>query len=833
MSIDLLTSQIERLTVEPLKSEQKSAKLPYMFASARALAVKVILDKNKDCKFSLPLVDKVLRLTDSICTSETSNQVEKLRSDLIKVYNVEGRGPSSFCGQVLKAASSVFSFLMCENLLGTNPKFSISEEGLKRAYKCSFWRSAKEKQAEKLVIYRTNQPNIVYSGHILEGLIEAQVELNTLVEDYTLRLDTGEIIGTMPKAIFALCEKFIKHRSYKILKGSNIDGPPYTGSIFGCRKPTYSIVITLLDIKEISLDGFCDIISMLNTGKFSQDVAPVAIVDLANEGHLEAVPKPVNSDKIYFNDIFLKSLLRTIFIHVSNSDFLTCRLVCRAWNLAVQESAAWSSRIFPMNISSGDMPPFAIFFSPVNYNKDDPQWQNIKHRIRDIVRLAQDGHKGAQVELAQRVLSGRGNYNVANSIALDWLRHEDNSRKDYFSGVYYERLECLGMARLDFRSSAKKGYAPAQHQMGIYYQEGKHVEKDLEKAAKWFLRAAEQGYVDAQVNLGDLHYHSNEDESLKWFLRAALQGNAQAQNGVGVILYRKRRDLRDVTEALLWFRRAADQYYTWAFYNLGNVYKYNNEIRDIKEAAKWYLRAAGADPGHAKAQYELGLLCYSGEGVVKNVEEAAKWFFLAAEQGVCQAQYKLANLYFYGEGIPENFEEAFKLYLAAAEQGNRDAQYSIALMYKEGKGVLINPEEAMKWLHSAAKQSHAEACALLGAAYKDGDGVQVNLQQAFEYYAIAAENNHIEAQYVVGIMYANGQGVDVDLEEAFRAHWHSANQGHKLAQHSLGYKYEHGIGVDKDIKAAVKWYEFAALDAFKSTTQKCELEELIIKLRML
>jgi TPR repeat protein len=48
-----------------------------------------------------------------------------------------------------------------------------------------------------------------------------------------------------------------------------------------------------------------------------------------------------------------------------------------------------------------------------------------------------------------------------------------------------------------------------------------------------------------------------------------------------------------------------------------------------------------ADQGHAKAQYNLGVMYEKGEGVQQNYSEALKWYKKAADQGHAGAQSKL------------------------------------------------------------------------------------------------------------------------------------------------------------------------------------------------
>jgi TPR repeat protein len=60
---------------------------------------------------------------------------------------------------------------------------------------------------------------------------------------------------------------------------------------------------------------------------------------------------------------------------------------------------------------------------------------------------------------------------------------------------------------------------------------------------------------------------------------------------------------------------------------------------DYAEAVIWYRRAA--EQGHAQAQYNLGFMYGSGLGVPQDDAEAVNWFRLAAEQGLAQAQTHL------------------------------------------------------------------------------------------------------------------------------------------------------------------------------------------------
>ncbi|WP_295388321.1 tetratricopeptide repeat protein, partial [Thiolapillus sp.] len=70
---------------------------------------------------------------------------------------------------------------------------------------------------------------------------------------------------------------------------------------------------------------------------------------------------------------------------------------------------------------------------------------------------------------------------------------------------------------------------------------------------------------------------------------------------------------------------------------LGVMYAEGQGVRqDLKEAVKWYRRAA--EQGYALAQYNLGVIYNNGQGVQQDKKEAVKWFRKAAEQGYASAQ---------------------------------------------------------------------------------------------------------------------------------------------------------------------------------------------------
>lgn len=87
--------------------------------------------------------------------------------------------------------------------------------------------------------------------------------------------------------------------------------------------------------------------------------------------------------------------------------------------------------------------------------------------------------------------------------------------------------------------------------------------------------------------------------------------------------------------------------------------------------------------GNANAQFMLGSMYYTGQGIAQDYMEAAKWLRLAADHGHADAQYTLGAMYTFGQGVTQDKNEASKWYRLAADQGNSDAQSELARLKAE------------------------------------------------------------------------------------------------------------------------------------------------------
>jgi hypothetical protein len=113
---------------------------------------------------------------------------------------------------------------------------------------------------------------------------------------------------------------------------------------------------------------------------------------------------------------------------------------------------------------------------------------------------------------------------------------------------------------------------------------------------------------------------------------------------------------------------------------LGDIYLQGQGVaQDASEAIIWYRKAA--EQGNASAQNNLGFIYTSGMGVVtKNHSEAVKWLTKSAEQGNAFGQVMLGYMYDNGFGVAQDESMAVKWYRKAAEQGDGNAIRNLKLI---------------------------------------------------------------------------------------------------------------------------------------------------------
>lgn len=134
-----------------------------------------------------------------------------------------------------------------------------------------------------------------------------------------------------------------------------------------------------------------------------------------------------------------------------------------------------------------------------------------------------------------------------------------------------------------------------------------------------------------------------------------------------------------------------------AQYIVASLYQEGKGVmKNLEMAANWYAKAASQ--GLALAQYRLGAMHESGQGAPKDILRAIELYRLAAGQGNdASAQFAMGQLYFTGNGVQVDYAESFAWHLKAANNGHGGSQFIVGSMFQDGWAGKIDLAEAYKW----------------------------------------------------------------------------------------------------------------------------------------
>lgn len=150
---------------------------------------------------------------------------------------------------------------------------------------------------------------------------------------------------------------------------------------------------------------------------------------------------------------------------------------------------------------------------------------------------------------------------------------------------------------------------------------------------------------------------------------------------------------------------------------LGAMYYYGQGVpQDHTQALNWYRKAA--DQGNPQAEYGVGYMYDTGHGVQQDFAQAARWFQRAVDKGSRQAECGLAAMYYEGRGMPQDRAKAVALYRRSADQGDAIAQYDLGRMYYYGLGMPQDRTQARLWFRRSAANGDERAKSLLGLKLK-------------------------------------------------------------------------------------------------------------------
>ena len=281
-------------------------------------------------------------------------------------------------------------------------------------------------------------------------------------------------------------------------------------------------------------------------------------------------------------------------------------------------------------------------------------------------KAASQGHVLAQFVLGEWYQLGCAPFKKNEKLAVRWYKKAaEQGDPDAQYGLYSCYVDSEGSCHDTKKAlkwleiAADNGQVDAQRGLACNYHLGELVEKDMRKAAQWYRKAAKHNDTTSQCQLGILYYFGegvkrDYPKSIKWFDQAAEKGDLVACQFLGHCYYNGIGVEKDRHRALTWFLVA-----------------HNHPIQNDYHPAYWEPEGESleeikkqAEQGDREAQCKIGFRCYNSH----KYKEAYKWLRKAAEQNHFSAQQYLGYCYYSGLGVEKNEDEAAKWFDKAVIQ---------------------------------------------------------------------------------------------------------------------------------------------------------------------
>lgn len=236
-----------------------------------------------------------------------------------------------------------------------------------------------------------------------------------------------------------------------------------------------------------------------------------------------------------------------------------------------------------------------------------------------------------------------------------------------------------------------------------------------------WLRNPAMGNYKAYAEFKMAHYAAAR---AVWETLAGI-GNGDALFNLGILAEDGLGEPKNMPRAEALYTSAAQTGNFKARYRLGMLYSAGVLLAQDVEKARRYLTLA-AEGGDKDALATLAALeqptgsrtrFQQAEwlGASARHAEAAGLYRELADTGDPQAQTRLAWMHEAGQGVNRDLLEAARRFEIAAVAGEAEAQYALAVMLRTGKGRERDVAQSRVWLRRAAAQNHPAAVAALRA----------------------------------------------------------------------------------------------------------------------
>lgn len=295
---------------------------------------------------------------------------------------------------------------------------------------------------------------------------------------------------------------------------------------------------------------------------------------------------------------------------------------------------------------------------------------------------------------------------------------------------------------------AKDGEPMAQYAIGLFYFWGDML-LNFQKPSKTDFAKYEK---------------ENAAQALMWFRRSAEQGCIPAfrnafnsvRNGVNGVT-------KDLEEALRWAETVNGKVDMRDYYH-SFILEYQKLNRHA-DAIRWCEK--GVRDGNSTCAVDLGLVyLYGDRGAQKDEAKALELFNKAAGAGDEYGYYNAGRCYYYGNGCAEDYNEAFRCFDQAYRRGHQLSKWYLAQSYFWGRGTEPSYDMAVRMMNGLIREGQEYPKDLMGYCCLFGKGMTADMVRGKRLLEEAAQENFSQAWLYLGDMYDQGIGVPENISMA-------------------------------------------------------------------
>ncbi|BET66572.1 hypothetical protein ASA1KI_14900 [Opitutales bacterium ASA1] len=296
-------------------------------------------------------------------------------------------------------------------------------------------------------------------------------------------------------------------------------------------------------------------------------------------------------------------------------------------------------------------------------------------------------------------------YELAEALGGDVAAY--NLGRIYYGGAPNERD--FRKAYMYFQTAAERGHTVSNRMLGNMHMSGEGVPVTPKDALFHYRLAALDGDLQALRRVCDFYLGAHDlaldlDQAAFWTARLAQQGDVGGVVTWGQLLAARKR----YKEARAFWNQMKDSSNSlaagFAHEGLAGLYRHGLGVKANPARAQ----------KHQERAYALGApgaLCQEGRRLIveKRASEALPILEKAVGSGSIEAVYLLGTMYIAGNGVERDTTKAWTMLRKAADSGYNEARVNVAISSLQGREGAPDLETALRYAEAAERDGHPRA----------------------------------------------------------------------------------------------------------------------------